>query len=211
MKAPQRSSSRKSETHEHEAYQEHRQRPRDRRTAPDPCASVVARLGLPGFPCSPSPSCAICWRNSTPAAWCSRQPTDNDLGLTGSDEGPRFSQPPATPLARPRMCRLDQKEGGIARCARPCCRSPSSSPGSRNRASRVITGNCAFTTEGLGITPGNQFSLIQCSEKPEESAILGSWFTSLWNTLPASDQQKPHSSRVFRHSPIRRPRRSSTT
>ncbi|MFZ3013861.1 MAG: hypothetical protein WA045_09155, partial [Nitrospira sp.] len=26
---------------------------------------------------------------------------------------------------------------------------------------RVITGNCAFTTEGLGITPGNQFSLIQ--------------------------------------------------
>src|SRR5262249_40022900 len=55
---------------------------------------------------------------------------------------------------------------------------------------RVITGNCPFTTEGLGITPGNQFSLIQCSEKPEESAILGSWFTSLWNTLPSSDQQK---------------------
>ena len=55
---------------------------------------------------------------------------------------------------------------------------------------RVITGNCAFTTEGLGITPGNQFSLIQCSEKPEESAVLGSWFASLWNTLPASDQQK---------------------
>src|SRR5208337_4036898 len=23
---------------------------------------------------------------------------------------------------------------------------------------RVITGNCAFTTEGLGVTPGNQFS-----------------------------------------------------
>jgi SNF2 family DNA or RNA helicase len=55
---------------------------------------------------------------------------------------------------------------------------------------RVITGNCAFTTEGLGITPGNQFSLIQCSEKPEESAILGSWFANLWNTLPVSDQQK---------------------
>ena len=55
---------------------------------------------------------------------------------------------------------------------------------------RVITGNCAFTTEGLGITPGNQFSLIQCSEQPEESAILGSWFTGLWNALPASDHQK---------------------
>jgi hypothetical protein len=55
---------------------------------------------------------------------------------------------------------------------------------------RVVTGNCAFTTEGLGITPGNQFSLIQCSEKPEESALLGSWFTNLWNTLPTSGQQK---------------------
>ncbi len=55
---------------------------------------------------------------------------------------------------------------------------------------RAITGNCAFTTEGLGITPGNQFGLIQCSEKPEESAILGSWFTSLWNSLPACDEPK---------------------
>jgi superfamily II DNA or RNA helicase len=54
----------------------------------------------------------------------------------------------------------------------------------------VITGNCAFTTEGLGITPGNQFGLIQCSEKPEESAVLGSWFTNLWSSLPASGQQK---------------------
>ncbi len=55
---------------------------------------------------------------------------------------------------------------------------------------RVITGNCPFTTEGLGLTPGNQFSLIQCSERPEESAILGGWFTSLWNMLPRADQHK---------------------
>jgi superfamily II DNA or RNA helicase len=55
---------------------------------------------------------------------------------------------------------------------------------------RVITGNCAFTTEGLGITPGNQLSLIQCSEKPEESAILASWFNNLWSSLPGGEQQK---------------------
>jgi Superfamily II DNA/RNA helicases, SNF2 family len=55
---------------------------------------------------------------------------------------------------------------------------------------RVITGNCSFTTDGLGLTPGNQFGLIQCSEKAEESALLGSWFTNLWNTLPASEQHK---------------------
>ena len=55
---------------------------------------------------------------------------------------------------------------------------------------RVITGNCSFSTEGLGITPGNQFSLIQCSEGPEESATFSAWFTGLWNSLPSSDQHK---------------------
>lgn len=55
---------------------------------------------------------------------------------------------------------------------------------------RVITGNCSFTTEGLGVTPGNQFSLIQSSEHPDESTILGSWFTGLWNSLPRSDGDK---------------------
>ncbi len=54
----------------------------------------------------------------------------------------------------------------------------------------IITGNCPFTTEGLGLTPGNQFSLIQRAEGPEESAMLGSWFTALWNSLPSSPDIK---------------------
>jgi len=62
------------------------------------------------------------------------------------------------------------------------------SPNSADR--RVINGNCSFTSEGLGITPGNQFSLIQCSESPEECALLGAWFTSLWNGIPSSPEAK---------------------
>ena len=54
----------------------------------------------------------------------------------------------------------------------------------------IITGNCPFTTDGLGLTPGNQFSLIQCAEGPEESAMLESWFTSLWDSLPSSSDVK---------------------
>ncbi len=53
---------------------------------------------------------------------------------------------------------------------------------------RVITGNCPFTTEGLGITPGNQFSLIQAAQSAEECALLGSWFSALWI---ASARQRP--------------------
>jgi len=55
---------------------------------------------------------------------------------------------------------------------------------------RVITGNCPFTTDGLGLTPGNQFSLIQCSEAANESAMLRAWFCSLWSTLPSSSDAK---------------------
>ncbi len=55
---------------------------------------------------------------------------------------------------------------------------------------RVITGNCPFTTEGLGLTPGNQFSLIQAAETSEECLLLSTWFTGLWNSLPDSPEPK---------------------
>ena len=54
----------------------------------------------------------------------------------------------------------------------------------------VITGNCPFTTEGLGITPGNKFSLIQCSEQTEESEVFSAWFIDLWNSLPSTEEHK---------------------
>lgn len=61
---------------------------------------------------------------------------------------------------------------------------------SEKALNRVITGNCSFSTEGLGITPGNQFGLIQLSESAEECSLLGSWFTSLWDSLPATPEAK---------------------
>lgn len=61
---------------------------------------------------------------------------------------------------------------------------------------RVLTGHCAFTTDGLGITPGNQFSLIQCAESKEECAVLSSWFDSLWAGLPVPEQQRTRPPRI---------------
>ncbi|HEU5115666.1 MAG TPA: helicase-related protein, partial [Isosphaeraceae bacterium] len=54
----------------------------------------------------------------------------------------------------------------------------------------AINGSSSFTTEGLGITPGNQFSLIQCSETPQECDVLDGWFNSLWSSLTDSDRSK---------------------
>ncbi len=54
----------------------------------------------------------------------------------------------------------------------------------------AITGNCPLTTEGLGLVPGNQFSLVQCSETADEWALLSGWFNSLWDSLPGSPEAK---------------------
>jgi len=55
---------------------------------------------------------------------------------------------------------------------------------------RVISGNCPLTTDGLGITPANAFSLVQATETPAECQLLSAWFTQLWNALPTSTDGK---------------------
>jgi SNF2 family DNA or RNA helicase len=55
---------------------------------------------------------------------------------------------------------------------------------------KVISGNCPLTTDGLGITPANQFSLVQATETPEESQLLAAWFTQMWDALPTSSDAK---------------------
>lgn len=47
-----------------------------------------------------------------------------------------------------------------------------------------VAGNCAFTTEGLGLTPGNRFGLTQASESAEDWRLLATWFDELWSGLP---------------------------
>ncbi|MBZ0170285.1 RNA polymerase-associated protein RapA [Candidatus Methylomirabilis lanthanidiphila] len=50
---------------------------------------------------------------------------------------------------------------------------------------KVILGSIGFSTEGLGIAPGNPLSLIQASETAEEAALLSQWFDAQWTGLPA--------------------------
>lgn len=56
--------------------------------------------------------------------------------------------------------------------------------------SRLITGHCPFATDGLGLTPGNQLSLIQCVDTPEEVTLFASWYESLWSSMASSEQPK---------------------
>jgi len=56
--------------------------------------------------------------------------------------------------------------------------------------SHVITGACPFVTDGLGLTPSDQFGLVQAAETEEESARLAAWFERVWTSIPDNLQDK---------------------
>ncbi len=58
------------------------------------------------------------------------------------------------------------------------------------RPLQALLGSLTFTTDGLGLTPGNPLSLIQASETPEEAQLLSQWFDLQWSSLIASESPK---------------------
>ena len=54
---------------------------------------------------------------------------------------------------------------------------------SNNYPIQALLGSLAFSTGGLGLTPGNPMNLIQASETPDEAAHLSQWFDAQWATL----------------------------
>lgn len=47
----------------------------------------------------------------------------------------------------------------------------------------MVLGSFAFSTSGLGLTPGNPLNLIQASETADEAAQLAQWFDQQWSGL----------------------------
>jgi hypothetical protein len=60
----------------------------------------------------------------------------------------------------------------------------------QHQPQQVVLGSFAFSTEGLGTTPGNPLSLIQASETTEESQLLSQWFDVQWAALQAQPEAK---------------------
>lgn len=55
---------------------------------------------------------------------------------------------------------------------------------------QVLLGSLSFSTDGLGLTPGNPLSLIQTSETPEEALLLSQWLDTQWSKLPSDADAK---------------------
>ena len=58
-------------------------------------------------------------------------------------------------------------------------------------ADQVVLGSFAFSTDGLGLTPGNPLNLIQASESANEAAQLARWLDQQWATLQAQPDSRP--------------------
>ena len=58
------------------------------------------------------------------------------------------------------------------------------------RPRQSLLGSFSFSTEGLGLAPGNPLNLIQASETPEECDRLGAWFDAQWSALTGSSAAK---------------------
>jgi hypothetical protein len=57
-------------------------------------------------------------------------------------------------------------------------------------ADQVVFGSFAFSTDGLGLTPGNPLNLIQASDSADEAAQLARWLDQQWNTLQAQPESR---------------------
>ncbi|WP_353238234.1 helicase-related protein [Limnohabitans sp.] len=60
----------------------------------------------------------------------------------------------------------------------------------QGQALQAALGSFAFSSEGLGITPGNPLSLIQASETPAEAQMLSQWFDMQWASLKDQPEAK---------------------
>ena len=65
-------------------------------------------------------------------------------------------------------------------------------------AEQVVLGSFAFSTDGLGLTPGNPLNLIQASETVDEAAQLGNWLEQQWANLRTQQDTQEALSHVLR-------------
>ena len=64
-------------------------------------------------------------------------------------------------------------------------------------AEQAVLGSVAFSTEGLGLSPGNPLNLTQASENPAEAEMLTQWFDQHWKALPADTESSDAARRAL--------------
>ena len=117
-------------------------------------------------------------------------PEQAELGLFGSDaDRVARNRLQGRWLAR-RCANWIEKAAEVRRTDRPVPQGAVVLRNGDGHPGQAVLGSFSFSTDGLGLAPGNPFNLIQASETPEESQRLREWFDGHWSALPEDEAAK---------------------
>ena len=117
-------------------------------------------------------------------------PNDVELSLFGSDaDRAARNRLQGRWLAR-RCADWIEKKVEVRRAGRPVPQAAIVLRNGDGRPQQAVLGSFSFSTDGLGLAPGNPLNLIQASETAEESERLCQWFDAQWSALAAGDGAK---------------------
>ena len=117
-------------------------------------------------------------------------PDDAELSLFGSDaDRAARNRLQGRWLAR-RCADWIEKKVEVRRADQPVPQGAIVLRNGDGRPQQAVLGSFSFSTDGLGLAPGNPFNLIQASESAEESERLRQWFDAQWSALAVGDGTK---------------------
>ena len=117
-------------------------------------------------------------------------PTNAELRLFGSDaDRAARNRLQGRWLAR-RCADWIEKKVKVRRTDRPVPQGAIVLRDGDGRSQQGVLGSFSFSTDGLGLAPGNPLNLIQVTESAEESERLCQWFDTQWSALAVDEGAK---------------------
>ena len=117
-------------------------------------------------------------------------PEEAKLGLFGSDaDRAARNRLQGRWLAR-RCADWIEKAAEVRRTDRPVPQGAVILRNGDGRPGQAVLGSFSFSTDGLGLAPGNPLNLINVSETTEEIQRLSEWFDRHWSALAEGDAAK---------------------
>ena len=110
-------------------------------------------------------------------------PNDSELSLFGSNADRAARNRLRGRWLAKRCADWIEKKVEVRRADRPVPQGAMVLRDVEGRPQQAVLGSFSFSTDGLGLAPGNPLNLIQASETAEESERLWQWFDAQWSAL----------------------------